>query len=67
MVIKLSEQEQQVVKKATINVPGVLPSTEIKAKTTVKDTTVYSEFSAPVIPTPERDTQPPTVKMTTNK
>ena len=50
--------------KATINVPGVLPSTEIKAKTTVKDTTVDSEFSAPVIPTPERDTQPPTVKMT---
>ena len=49
--------------KATINVPGVLPSTEIKAKTTVKDTTVESEFSAPVIPTPERDTQPPTVKI----
>ena len=49
--------------KATINVSGVLPSTEIKAKTTVKDTTVDSEFSAPVIPTPERDTQPPTVKI----
>jgi len=48
---------------ATINVSGVLPSTAIKAKTTVKDTTVDSEFSAPVIPTPERDTQPPTVKI----
>ena len=49
--------------KAIINVLGALPSTEIKAKTTVKDTTVESEFSAPVTPTPERDTQPPTVKI----
>ena len=49
--------------KATINVSRALPSTAIKAKTTVKNTTVDSEFSAPVIPTPERDTQPPTVKI----
>ena len=51
--------------KAIINVLGALPSTEIKAKTSVQnsDGKVESEFSAPVIPTPERDTQSPTVKI----
>ena len=51
---------------ATIKVSKALPSTAITARTSVQNGNdkVESEFSAPVIPTPERDTQPPTVKMT---
>ena len=47
---------------ATIKVSKVLPSTAITARTSVQN--VESDSSAPVTPTPERDTQPPTVKMT---
>uniref|UniRef100_UPI0021B7DB5E YSIRK-type signal peptide-containing protein n=1 Tax=Streptococcus mitis TaxID=28037 RepID=UPI0021B7DB5E len=49
---------------ATIKVSKALPSTAITARTTVTTNgTVDSEPSALVTPTPERDTQPPTVKM----
>ena len=47
---------------ATIKVSKALPSTAITARTSVQN--VESDSSAPVTPTPERDTQPPTVKMT---
>ena len=47
---------------ATIKVSKALPSTAITARTSVQN--VESDSSAPVMPTPERDTQPPTVKMT---
>ena len=51
---------------ATIKVSKALPSTAITARTSVQNSNgkVESELSAPVTPTPERDTQPPTVKMT---
>ena len=49
--------------KATINVHGVLPSTEIKAKTSVQNSygKVESEFSAPVTPTEVPDSVAPKV------
>ena len=51
---------------ATITVSKALPSTAITARTSVQNSNgkVESDHSAPVTPTPERDTQPPTVKMT---
>ena len=51
---------------ATIKVSKALPSTAITARTSVQNSNgkVESELSVPVTPTPERDTQPPTVKMT---
>ena len=51
---------------ATIKVSKALPSIAITARTSVQNSNgkVESELSVPVTPTPERDTQPPTVKMT---
>ena len=56
---------------ATITVSKALPSTAIRAKTTVKNTTVESEFSAPVTPTEVPDSVAPKVlfngkELTTN-
>ena len=54
---------------ATINVSRALPSTAIRAKTSVQsgNSSVESEFSAPVIPTEVPDKQPPTVLLNGNR